>query len=128
MNVARMRCFKVRVSKNPDVSATVRISDFHLKIYKEILSIKTDRGFGISLTEWIKEDLATGNHPKVTKALLENNLSSILAAVSAGHLKTFFSDDDVEITEASDDERGVPVVEEAASGQEGNVVHFIGEE
>ena len=65
-----MRYFKVRV--NPDVVATISVSDYHLKIYKEILRIKTDRGFGISLQQWIKDDLEIGNHPKVTKNTDDN--------------------------------------------------------
>ena len=123
-----MRYFKVRVSRNPEVTATICINEFHLKIYKEILRIKTDLGFGTSLKQWVKEDLALGNHPKVAKAQLENNLPAILASLASGHLRAFFTEDEVEVTEASEHERAVADTEENVQEQDGNVLQFIGDE
>ena len=121
-----MRYFKLRVSKHPDVEANIAISDEHLDIYKKILRIKTDRGFGQSLKRLIKSDLDGGQNPYVMKAILEHNLQGVLASIASGYLGHLFS----ETSQDDISERVCPEIDSSKTCGEGqaepenNVIQF----
>ena len=108
----------------PAVFAEIKISNEHLKIFKDILRIKTDRGFGNSLKSLIDDELKNGNHPCVTKAFLENQLPDVLTAIASTQLKDLFhsSEEDELVEQPPTADGSVPQVEQAEA--ENNLIEF----
>jgi len=122
-----MRYFKLRIEKNRSVEAHIALTDAHLDIYKKILRIKTDLGFGNSLRHFIAVEIEKGQNPFVLKALLEHNLPCILASIAAEHLHTFFretDDDDIAEIDSDDLEELTLFFESKVTMQETNVIKF----
>lgn len=91
-----MRHFKLRICKHPLVEAAISVSQPHLDIYKKILRITTDRGFGNSFKGYIRTEFERGQSPFVIKAALEHMLPNVMATIASNYLEALFSDSDLD--------------------------------